>query len=447
MLLAVAAISGAMLLDAGGYHLGSILVIVGTGAASLAFFHRSWRIDAALRRALDQVRGRYAEVYERAGISIWQEDWSAVGEAMARLRDAGVADIPAWYAARPEEARALHAQVRITDVNRHSVALMRARSDRALIGSLADVLPGSAATFGHWLTALDRGDEVYVNESVIHRCDGEPFDCLVTAALPRQGEPFGKIIVSIVEITAYKRDQARLAEARDDIARTQRIATVGALTASIAHEVNSPLAAIASNAAACRRWLERPQPEIAEALAAAAAVIVEAERARAVIDRTRAYLQRAERIEEERDLRSLIRDALRIVEGEAHAHEISIGLDLADTLGRITCDPVQLQQALVNLMVNAIQAMSRNTGNRHLAVTAARDGGEIRITIEDSGIGIAPENLRRIFEPFYSTKEGGMGMGLSICRTALEAHGGSLAVESTPGVGTRFIVRLREGRA
>ncbi len=438
--LCAAAIAGALLLDAGGSHSASALAIFTGAVASGLFFYRSWRSDAAFRRAHEDMQRRYADLYDRAGVSIWREDWSEVGAVIARLREAGVSDIAAWFASRPDEAKALHAQVLITGVNRRSVELMRAPSEKALIGRLCDVLPGSICTFGRWLTAIERGDETYVGESTIARCDGAPFDCLVIATLPADGR-LREVIVSVMEITAYKQDQAKLMEARDEIARAQRIATIGALTASIAHEVNSPLAAIASNAAACIRWLARAHPEVEEAKDAAAAVIAEADRAKAIIERTRSYLQHGARTVEDRDLRDLVRSALGIVEREAQAHQINIGVDLSHDLGSLPCEPIQLQQAFVNLMINAIHAMGTSE-RRQLTIRARRDAGQVRIAVEDTGNGIAPDEARRIFEPFYSTKQGGMGMGLSICRSIVEAHGGSLAVESEPGGGASFIVSL-----
>ena len=443
--LSAALIAGALLLDADGHHAAAWFIVVAASAASIGFFYRSWKIDLRMRGDLVRARREYADVFGRAGISIWKEDWSAIGKAFARLRQAGVEDVAAWYAARPDEAQALHAEVMITDVNRYSVELMRARSEEQLTGSLATILPGSARAFGRWLDALERGDPVYIGESVIQRCDGEPFDCLVTAALPRRPEELREVFVSILDVTAYKRDQASLANARDEISRTQRIATVGALTASIAHEVNSPLAAISSNAAACLRWLDRPEPDLDEARQAAAAAIAEAERARAVIDRTRAYLQRNERREEEANVRALIRDAVRLVERQAHSHGISVSLNLAGDLGSIRCEPIPLQQAIVNILLNAIQAMADIETERRLGVTALRSPDGVRISVEDTGPGFAPEDMRRIFEPFYSTKGGGMGMGLSICRTTIEAHGGTLTAQCEPGAGATFLILLPQG--
>lgn len=441
-----AAVLAAILNDRNFEHRASILLIVATAAVAAMCFVQFLKTNLELRRAVANAQERFADMYERSGISIWREDWSAVGAAIAELKAAGVADIPAWFAARPDETRALHAMVRITSVNAKSVELMGAASEQDLLGSLADILPGSAAAFHRWLAALSAGDTSFVGESTIQRLDGSSFDCLVTAPLPQGAERLTEVIVSIVEITKYKRDRANLMQVRDEIARTQRIATVGALTASIAHEVNSPLAAIATNASACVRWLDREEPDLAEAKIAAAAVIEDAHRAKAVIDRTRSYLQKAARITERRDVRSLIRAALQIVENEAHAHEVSLGLALDEGLGSISCEPVQLQQAMINLMLNAIQAM-KGSPVRQLTIRAGRNPSHVAILIEDTGPGIGDDALNRIFEPFYSTKEGGMGMGLSICRTIVEAHGGTLSVASSRGEGTRFTISLPESAA
>lgn len=432
----------AIRLETEGYHTPFLLAQLAASAAAIVSFWRAWQVSSELDSRLSRLERKYGEMYGRAGISIWQEDWSAVGEAIARLRMAGVTDIPAWYAVRPEEARALHSRVSVIGVNRQSVDLMRAKTESDLIGSLAVVLPGSFATFNRWLTAFCRDELVYVGESVIQRCDGEPFDCFVTAALPKRAEDYKEIILSIVEITAYKRDQVRLAEVREEIARSQRIATVGALTASIAHEINSPLAAVASNAAACRRWLERPDPDLEEAKSAVSSVITDVERVCSVIDRTRGYLQKTERTQERKDLRKLISDSVRLVDREASIKEITVSLDIAEDVGMIVCDTVHLQQAFVNLMVNAIQAMGDSDREKRLLITVKRQEGWFIVTVEDTGPGIPESDLRRIFEPFYSTKNGGMGMGLSICRTAVEAHGGTLTAHSTPGKGSRFEVKL-----
>jgi len=380
---------------------------------------------------------RRADVYDRAGISIWREDWSAVGRRILELRTLGVTDIPRWFEGRPDEKQALHASVRITDVNHYTLALMGAAEKTQLLGSLAKVLPGSLNTFSHWLGHLDRGDEVYVSESHIQRLDGTPLDCLVTAALPANIEAFSDIVVSIIDISEYKQDQGRLAEAQAEVARAQRIATMGALTASIAHEVNSPLAAITSNAGACLRWLRRPTPNILEAEDAARSVIADAERAQAVIERTRNFLARSPRASARLDLPDLARDSAKLIEREAQKHGVRLHLDLPADLPVVRGDPIQVQQVLLNLMLNAIQAMADARGGGVLRVDAAVQDDHVSLTVSDTGPGIAADELERVFQPFYSTKDHGMGMGLAISRGCIEAHGGVMWMSSEPGGGAR----------
>lgn len=425
-----------------GFILASWIAIALAAILSLTYLVRAWRAEQQSRLAVAQRQRQYQDVYDRAGISIWREDWSTVGQRILELRHAGVDDVPGWFAARPDEARALHASVLITDVNRTSVEIMGARDKSALTGSLARVLPGSAFTFGRWLAALTAGEDVYAAESRITRLDGTPLDCFVTAALPTDLDGFRDIVVSVIDIGSYKQDQARLAEAEAEIARAQRIATVGALTASIAHEVNSPLAAIASNAAACIRWLDRNEPEIAEAQDAARAVLVEAERARGVIDGTRRFLSRSPRRATKVQIASLIAEAVRMTEREAQLHAVGLCVQVEEDLPPVMVDTLQVQQILMNLMMNGIQAMDQASHPRALNISAERRDSHVLISVADSGRGLQAQELDQIFEPFYSSRDGGMGMGLAISRSCCEAQGGQLWVESVPEAGSTFYFTL-----
>ena len=408
-------------------------------ALAIAVFFLLRARDAEIKALMGEREAdrRRADIYDRAGVSIWREDWSAVGQRILELRNLGVTDIPQWFERRPDEKQALHGLVRITDVNHYTLALMGAAQKSQLLGSLADVLPGSINTFSNWLGHFDRGDEVYVFESHVQRLDGTPLDCLVTAALPASLEAFSDIVVSIIDISEYKRDQGRLAEAQAEVARAQRIATMGALTASIAHEVNSPLAAITSNAGACLRWLQRSPPNIAEAEDAARSVIADAERAQAVIERTRNFLARSPRTSARLDLPDLARDSSKLIEREAQKHGVQLQLNLPADLPAVRGDPIQVQQVLLNLMLNAIQAMADAHGGGVLRVDATAQNDHVSMTVSDTGPGIAAAELERVFQPFYSTKDHGMGMGLAISRSCIEAHGGVMWISSKPGMGAR----------
>jgi len=389
------------------------------------------------REMKESAQGQDA-LFERAGISLWREDWSVVGKAILSLRQAGVDDVLAYYVARPDLARKLREEVVIRDVNAFTVEMMGVAGKEALVGSLARILPNTDQTFDQWLLAISNGERFYRSEAHITRPDGSVLDVLFTAELPDSMEGFRDIIVTAIDVSGYKAAQARLAQMETEIARASRITTVGTLTASIAHEVNSPLAAVLSHAEAARRWLDRPEPNLGEARSAMASAVRDGLRARDVVSRIRRFLGNAPRRSEAVDLAATARDAILLIERELRAAGISVHLDAEAGLPAVLADPVQIGQVLVNLMLNGAQAMAPVQGPRDLTVRIRGAGGEVVTEVEDHGPGLDPAQLPRLFEPFYSTRAGGMGMGLAICRTCVEAHGGRLWATSEPGAGATF---------
>lgn len=381
------------------------------------------------------------ETLDQAGISVWEEDWSEVGAALAALRAAGQ-DPMEHLAAHPGTLQALYLTVRITGVNQATLDLIGASDPRQLIGRLADVVPDSLRTFGTWLAAMARGDRFLRVESYIRRPDGSPRDCLVMARLPATREEYARILVCVADITDYKADQARLAEAEREGHRAFRSSAVGVLTAAIAHEVNNPLGAVVTNAEAALRWLRRAAPDLAEAEAAIEALIRDALRARDVVDRTRLLMARNGARPAALDIRRAAEDAMRLVERELRAAEAQLVVRAAPGLPAVLADPVQIQQILTNLLRNAAQAVEEMAGRREveLRIRPHRDG--VLIEVADSGPGIPPDRLARVFEPFFSTKAGGLGVGLAICRNCAEANGGRIWASSAEGGGAVFHLLL-----
>lgn len=437
LLLAILALVATWIVQHKGYRITAFILFLTAFVVAAGFVAYGRKIDLQIRREYEEMQRRYQDMFSRAGVSIWQEDWSAVGEAIQSLRKQGVTDIVGWYRDRPDEARALHAKILVTDVNWHGCHLMRAKDPSVLIGSLSEVVPGSFASFQRWLSALCSEDRVYVSENRVRRLDGELFDCYVTAAMPADFEGYRQIMVSMIEITEYKRDSVKLAEAKEELARAQRVIMAGTLAATIAHEINSPLAAVASNAAACLRWLDKEPPVLHEAREAAQAALTAIERTQAVVIHTKSYFTRAQNKHVETDLRMLISRTLVLIEHEALQNDVSVSLRL-DSDVSLKCDPVQVQQALVNLCMNAIQAMSSSDRPRKLLVQVAYEDQAVAITVSDTGPGIEKDLLQAIFEPFYSTKSDGMGMGLAISRSCVERHGGWIEVKSELDQGTQF---------
>jgi C4-dicarboxylate-specific signal transduction histidine kinase len=423
-----------------GMAAGQAAAVAGAGGLLAALF--ATLHVARLRRALRASEARFSAIFERAGISMWREDWSMAAEAVASLRRAGVSDIESHFAARPAELRALCGRVLIKDVNAFTLEETGARNKVAFVGPLDRLLPPTDQTFVQWLVALGRGDRFFRSEAHIVRADGQQSDVLFTAMLPRDRAEFSDILVTSLDITAYKQAQARLAAAESDLARAARSITVGAVSASIAHEVNTPLAAVAANAQAALRWLRRPEPELAEVTAALEDVVSEARRARDVVARTRSLFGTASLALAPVDLVGAAREATLLAERELRANGATVLITADPDLPPVTGDLVQIEQVLVNLLVNAAQAMAGSRGRRDVAITVRGEPGAVRVTVSDAGPGVPPEQRARIFEPFHSTKPGGMGMGLAICRSCIDAHGGDLWLDEAPGGGAAFHVRL-----
>lgn len=437
------------LLTLSGFVFATALSPIMAAAAGLLLL-AAWaglfaRMVVKLRRLKVELRQmqRWNEtLFERQGISLWREDWSAARDAVLRLLQSGERDVEAYFAAHPDQAREIRKQVIIKDVNSFAVQRVNAPDKAALLGSLDSLLPDTDQTFIQWLIGFARGDLYYRSETHITQPDGTAVDTLFTAALPRDMKGFEDILVSDLDITEFKAAQVKLAAAELEIARASRATTLGALSASIAHEVNSPLAAIMSHAEASLRWLDRGEPDIEEARLALECVLKDAARAQAVVARTKAYLSNAPAAKTPQDLATLSREAVLLIERELRAHGVSVHMAAAEHLPPVMADAINIQQIFVNLMMNAAQAMSGITGPRDLKISLAPDGGVVRVAVSDQGPGIALDRQRAVFEPFYSTRAGGMGMGLAICRTCVSAHGGRIWVESAPGAGATFYFTL-----
>jgi C4-dicarboxylate-specific signal transduction histidine kinase len=420
-------------------------------AASVVLATALWRSSVCarrLKRELVDLRAWNSALFEKASVGLWREDWTAARDEVERLVRDGVTDVQAYYAERPDELRALRRRVVIKDVNPFALERMGGKRKEDLVGPLDRILPDTENTFVQWLVAFARGDAVYRSETHLTRPDGGSSDTLFTASIPQDREGFSDIVVADFDITSYKVAQARLAAMERDLIRASRVTTMGALTATIAHEVNSPLAAIISHAEASLRWLGRPEPDLNEARSALEHVVSDATRARDVVVRTRRYLSNGSEGSTTHDLGRLALDAVELVERELRELQVSLHFDADEALPLIRGDPVQLQQVLVNLLLNGAQAMQGRPSPRDLFVTVRGEGEFVRVDVRDTGAGLPPGSAARIFEPFYSTRQGGIGMGLAICRTVVEAHGGKIWTTEAPnGASFHFTVPTATGAA
>lgn len=250
-----------------------------------------------------------------------------------------------------------------------------------------------------------------------------------------------QFVGALMDVTAAKRAEFRLQEAQAQVAHVARVTSLGALSASIAHEVNQPLAAIVSHGEASLRWLNRDVPQLDEVASSIRHVIANGKRASEVVQRIRGLTGKTGRQKSVLNINQLIEDVVPLVRSEAVRHRALLRLDLAADLPAVHGDPIELQQVIINLILNALQAMATVEDRpRNAVITTHADGDDnVLLEVRDSGPGIDPEHATKIFEAFFTTKPGGMGMGLSICRSIIEAHGGELTARSAaPGPGAIF---------
>jgi C4-dicarboxylate-specific signal transduction histidine kinase len=243
------------------------------------------------------------------------------------------------------------------------------------------------------------------------------------------------------------RAESALQKAQTELAHMTRLTTMGELTASIAHEVNQPLTAVLNNASACISLLPKGASNVEEVRQALAEIIDDAHRASDVVARVRQLAKRAPFEKSPLDLKNIVNEVLGLARSESAARGITIRADLTADLPLVSGDRVQLQQVLLNLVVNGMDAMDTTEESKRVLIISGRretrDGSsEALLRVQDSGIGFKPEEMDRLFEAFYTTKPHGMGMGLAISRSIIEAHAGRLWAETNHGSGATFLISL-----
>ena len=270
------------------------------------------------------------------------------------------------------------------------------------------------------------------------RKDGSRVPVLIGAASFDETSKQG--VLFLLDLTERKQSEAALRKMQMELEHANRLATMGQLTSSIAHEVYQPIAAIVASAGAALRRLNEEPPALEEVRRSLDKIVRDGHRTRDVINRIRALIKKTPPRKDRLDINEAIREVLELTRGEAVKNDVSVHIDLVDGLPLIEGDRVQLQQAILNLIINAIEAMSGvSDGPRQLSIsTASAEANGLHVTVRDSGPGLPPEVLGRPFEPFYTTKSGGLGLGLSICRSIIEAHGGQLWASANTPRGTVF---------
>jgi PAS domain S-box-containing protein len=244
-------------------------------------------------------------------------------------------------------------------------------------------------------------------------------------------------IGALQDVTASKVAEGALTTARSELAHMARVTTLSALTASISHEINQPISAVTTSAGACLRWLNRDEPDVQRAREAARRIEDDGRRAAEIISHLRSFYKKD--VSPRRAMVSvneLVGEMLMLLRSEADRHAVVMRTELATDLPSVTADPVLLQQVLMNLMLNGMEAMSEQGGE--LKISTRREEAEAKVSVSDTGAGIPTDKIEQIFKAFVTTKTGGTGMGLAISRTIIESHGGRLWADTNPGRGATF---------
>lgn len=289
------------------------------------------------------------------------------------------------------------------------------------------------------LYSVERG--VFDDATIAHYAD---LASCVTQAVAALREDLANDLTSGVKSLRASEERKRaedaLQTARAELARASRLTVMGQLAASIAHEIKQPLAAIVTNGNAALRWLANKPPDLEEARRALNNAVLGGHRANEVVESVRTMFKQTPQAKAPLDVNELVREVLALTRSEIQRHHVSVQIELMDGIPKTLADRIQLQQVILNLIVNALEAMDAVTDRtRVLNIRSAIDDSKsLLITVGDNGIGIEPKNMERIFDSFFTTKLHGMGMGLSICRSIIETHGGSLLASSADPHGTVF---------
>ena len=383
---------------------------------------------------------RYRYLFERMPIAMWQVDGRGIADLFAGLRAAGVADLGTYLDQDPDFLLRLMNALIVEEVNEHAVKMFGAKDRNQLFGTSGFFWQRRPDTFRRAMESRFRGLPTFQEETKFVTLDGREIDVLFTAARLESIGERGIGLGGAIDITDRIRAQERLQQVQADFAHAARLSVLGEIAASIAHEVNQPLTGVVTYGGACLRWLDGEVPRIDQARSAVEQMIGSARHASDVIARIRALSKKGASERVRFDINQAIDDVVALIRGEINSHGVALRLDLGTSLPPVNGDRVQLQQVMMNLLMNGIQAMSRVAGrDRELLIHSREHGADqILVAVEDSGTGIEPEHVGHLFNAFFTTKPDGMGMGLSICRSIVEQHGGCIGATRNFGPGSRF---------
>jgi signal transduction histidine kinase len=399
------------------------------------------KTNAALRES----ESRYRSIFDLTRVALWERDYSRVRTFLMSLREQGVTDLRDYTRMHPEVIAQCIAMIGVVAANEAAVDLLGRQAGSRSPGVMAHFISPTNEAFLDVLQAIFDNAGFFEGIAEIKAEGGETKLVLLSISFPDDPAAFNRVVVSMVDITQREQARKALAEAQAELTRAARAATVGVMSASLAHELNQPLGAIVVNSQTLLRWLDRDPPDLAAARRSAERMIRDSQRASAIIHNTRSLLSQSQQGVEPVDLAALVRDTLALMEHDLEKERTTVEIVQKTRVPSIPSVKIEMQQVIINLISNAVQAMSMaRSENRLITITldAPDNAKDVAIAVRDSGPGLSTDTLEKLFFPFYTTKENGMGMGLSICRSTIEARGGSLMGSNHPEGGAVFEIRL-----
>lgn len=381
--------------------------------------------------ALQSSEERYRTIFEQSRVALWERDYSEVRALLMKLKTQGVVDLRAYARDNPDFISNCIASVPTVAANAAALELLGNVSAQNG-GSMRRYIAQDDATFLGLMAAIFENQSYFEGKGTIITSDGTTKLVLLTVGFPADVANFNRVIVGMFDITERELAQKALFEAQAELALASRAATVGALSASLAHELNQPLGAIIVNAQTLQRWLDRDPPDLAAVSRSAERIVRDSQRASDIIQSTRSMLSERAPVIEPVSLADLVSETQTLMESELSRNRIIFETSETSGITSVRAVRIELQQVLINLITNAIQAMAATPEDlRRISVSInPADGRSVRVGVCDSGPGLSAGILEKLFKPFCTTKETGLGMGLAICRSMLEARGGSLTARN-----------------
>ncbi|MHC2075889.1 ATP-binding protein [Agrobacterium tumefaciens] len=393
------------------------------------------RFNAALRSSEE----RYRTIFEQGRVATWERDYSEVRELLMGLRAKGVVDLRAHARDNPDFIEDCITRVPTIAANGAALELLGIVGAQD-VRSMRRHIAKDDATFLELMVAIFENKRHFEGRGTIITADGTMKVVLLTVGFPEDAANFNRVIVGMFDVTEREMTQKALFEAQAELALASRAATVGALSASLAHELNQPLGALVVNAQTLQRWLDRDPPDLAAVSRSAERIVRDSQRASDIIQSTRSMLGNHAPVIEPVSLTHLVTETRALMESELLRNGVRFDIIAAGELPTVNAVRIELQQVLINLITNALQAMADTPETkRRIEVTIeAADAQKMAIRVRDSGPGLGSDILRNLFKPFCTTKETGLGMGLAICRSMLEARGSTLAAGNHSDGGAEF---------